>query len=418
MTRIFVLFFIYFLSFDNLYSQSKKEYKDEIFKPFVKTARLYPAINTPDQDMQAPIVSLNNNPGLVLEFDALLEDYEQFQAKVIHCNANWTKSMLSDIEILQEYNSFDLNDFQYSQNTKTLYVHYLFKVPPTKVSGNFILKVYQNNDDEDVLLTKRFVVFENHVSIKSDIGLSTGVSKRNFNHQIEFNMTYGGIKVSNPHSDIYVVIRQNQRWDNAIYGLRPTLIRQDQSYMEYRHFNQENNFQAGNEFRFFDLRTYLFKGQYIAYINNDADPMIAHVFPGENRSSAVYTEFRDMNGQYFIETREPQAGYLESDYFDVKFQLNSPQEQSQNVYVIGAYNDWARNRENKMTYDPNTQMYTCDLLLKQGVYSYAYYLEGNPYYFEGSYYQTENVYDILVYYRPLGAFTERVIGYSSFSSKF
>ena len=120
----------------------------------------------------------------------------------------------------------------------------------------------------------------------------------------------------------------------------------------------------------------------------------------------------------FIETREPQAGYLESDYFDVKFQLNSPQKQAQDVYVIGAFNDWERNGENRMDYDPNTQMYFCDLLLKQGVYSYVYYLEGNPNYFEGSYYQTENVYDILVYYRPLGAFTERVIGYSSFSSKF
>ena len=278
MTRTSLFLYICcFLSFDNLHSQNKQEYKDEVFKPFVKTARLYPAINTPDQDMQVPIVSLNSNPGLVLEFDALLEDYEQFQAKVIHCNANWTKSMLSDIEILQEYNAFDLNDFEYSQNTKTLYVHYLFKVPPTKVSGNFILKVFQNNDEDDVLLTKRFVVFENHVTIKPDISLSTSVSQRNFNHQLEFSLTYGGINVSNPHSDIY--------------GLRPTLVRQDQSFMEYRHFNQENNFQAGNEFRFFDLRTYLFKGQHVAYINNDADPMIAHVFPGENRSSGIYSEF-------------------------------------------------------------------------------------------------------------------------------
>lgn len=401
-----------------LSAQNKAVYTDRVFQPFIKTARLYPAFNTVDQDLQAPVVSLTSNPGLILEFDALLEDYEQFQAKIIHCNADWTQSMLSDIEILREYNAFNLDDFEYSENTKTLYVHYLFQVPPTKISGNFILMVYQNNDPEDILLTKRFVVFEDRVNIQSDIRLSTGVSQRNFNHQIEFSLNYSGLKVSNPHADIYVVVRQNQRWDNAIYGLRPTLLRIDQSYMEYRHFNQENNFQAGNEFRFFDLRTYLFRGQKIAHINSDANPMVASVLTDHSRANDVYSEFKDLNGQYFIETREPQAGYLESDYFDVQFELSSPIRQNSPVYVIGAFNDWARNSTNRMAYNPNTQMYTCNLLLKQGVYSYAYYVEDDPYYYEGSFYQTRNDYDILVYYRPLGAFTERVIGYSSFSAKF
>ena len=110
----------------SLLAQSSIEFKDEIFKSFVKTIRLYPRFNTVDQDLQAPIVSLSSSTGLILEFDILLEDYEPFQAKLIHCNANWTRSMLSDIEILADYNSFDLNDFKYSENTNTLYTQYIF----------------------------------------------------------------------------------------------------------------------------------------------------------------------------------------------------------------------------------------------------------------------------------------------------
>ncbi|MFY0652836.1 MAG: DUF5103 domain-containing protein [Cyclobacteriaceae bacterium] len=414
----FLLCFAFLLFSLSAVGQGKKQYNNEVFKPFVKTVRLYPQFNTVDQDLQTPIVSINSNPGLILEFDALLEDYEPFQAKILHCNADWTQSMLSDIEIMSEYNSFDLDDFEYSENTNTLYTHYIFKVPPTKVSGNFILMVYQNNDQSDVLFTRRFVVFEDRVAIKSNVALSTSVSSRNFNQQIEFSLNYGNLKVSNPHSDVYVVIRQNQRWDNAIYGLRPTIVRQDQSYIEYRHFNQENNFLAGNEFRFIDLRTYLFRGQNIAYINSDMTPMVAHIIVDENRSRDVYSQLRDINGQYFIETREPQAGYLESDYFKVKFQLRSPHKQNEDVFVLGAFNDWMKNDESKMIYDAGTGLYTCDILLKQGVYSYTYHLNGNPYFFEGSFYQTENDYDILVYYRPLGSFTERVIGYSSFTTQF
>ncbi len=398
-------------------AQGKIQYTDKTYQPFIKTTRLYPRFNTGDQDLQAPVVSLTSNPGLVLEFDALMEDYEQYQAKIIHCNADWTQSMLSDIEFLNEYNSFTLDDFEYSQNTTTLYVHYLFEVPPTKISGNYILLVYRNNDPEDILLTRRFVVFEDRASIKTNVGVSTAVTKRNANHQLDFSLNYTGLRVSNPLSDIFVVVRQNQRWDNAIYGLRPTLVRQDQSYMEYRHFTEENNFQAGNEFRFFDLRTYLFRGQNITYINSDTNPMIAHVFTDQSRAEGIYSEFRDLNGQYFIETREAQASYLESDYFNVKFQLSTPSPHPAGVYVVGAFNDWNRTESNKMTYDTDTQLYTCDILLKQGVYSYAYHAEGNPNRYEGSFFQTENDYDIIVYYRPLGAFTERVIGYSSFSSR-
>lgn len=399
----------------------KLELIDKTYEPFIKTVKLYPNLNTVTQDMEAPVVSLARYPGLTLEFDALVEDYLALQARIIHCNADWTQSRLSDIEFLSEYNVFDLTQFDYSQNTKTLYANYRFQIPKPKVSGNFVVAVYQNNNQNDLLLTKRFALFEDKIAVKPTIGLSTGVMSRDFNQQIEFSLNYKGLDISNPLTDLFVVIRQNQRWDNSIQGLNPTQVREERSEVEYRHFNLENNFKGGNEFRFFDLRQYSFRGQNIAFINKDSNPIQVQVVHERTRADQAYAQFRDLNGNYFIETKEAGAGYLETDYMNVKFRLRSPEALSSPIFVMGAFNDWQKDKENKMKYDPTLGEYSGELLLKQGFYNYLYYVDdpnGDPYAIEGSFYQTENQYDILVYFRPLGTFTERLVGYRSFRTEF
>lgn len=409
-TILFVLLSI------NLNAQKQIEYANKKYELFIKTVQLYPSNNLANQEMQTPIVSLKSNSVLMLEFDVLLEDYLFLQAKIIHCNADWTPSRLSDFKFLSDFNSFDLNDFEYSINTKTLYIHYTFQVPATKVSGNYLLLIYQNSDEKDIILSRRFVVYENTVNISPFVEISSDISARNFNQQVEFTINYNGLNVSNPLTDFHVVIRQNQRWDNAIIGLKPTLIRQDQKYLEYHHFTMENNFNGGNEFRFFDLRTYSFRGQHVSFINTNTNPISAFLAFDENRSKQIYTQYRDLNGQYFIETREPQAGILEEDYIDVTFQLNSNHKSEGDVYVLGAFNDWKKKPEYKLNYDKTRKLYWKTISLKQGVYSYTYYVNDNPYYFEGSFHQTENEYDILIYFRDLGHFVDRVVGYKAFNS--
>ena len=397
-------------------SNGTEAYEDNNYKSFIKTVQLYPNNSQADREMQTPIISLQSRGGMMLEFDALLEDYLFLQARLVHCNADWKPSRLSDFQFLSEFNAFDLNQFEYSVNTKTLFVHYVFEVPLTKVSGNYALVVYQNNDVEDVVLTKRFVVYEHSISISPTVRLSSGVSARNFNQQVEFNLKYNQLNVSNPLTDFHVVVRQNQRWDNAIIGLKPTLVRRDQKYLEYHHFTMENNFKGGNEFRFFDLRTYNFRGQNVAHINKESNPMTATLRLSDNRSKQVYSQFRDLNGQYFVESREPQADILEADYINTTFQLNSTREIGGNVYVIGTFNDWKQNESSRLTYDEARQLYTTAIPLKQGVYSYMFWAENDPYYFEGSFFQTENQYEILVYFRAPGFFADRVVGYQAFYS--
>jgi hypothetical protein len=86
------------------------------------------------------------------------------------------------------------------------------------------------------------------------------------------------------------------------------------------------------------------------------------------------------------------------------------------MYVTGGLTNWSLNDNNQMIYNPEQGQYECTLLLKQGWYNYEYVFlkngdsEVTSARFEGSHYETENDYLILMYYRnPLDRY-DRVIG--------
>lgn len=401
------------------YAQQKEIlYENKKYEPFVGTVQLYPVTGNPNQELAAPIVPRSNVESLLLQFDLLLEEYIDIQAKIVHCNADWSKSVLNDIEFLYDYNSFDLRDFEYSTTAKTLYVNYWFKLPRVKTTGNYIVQVYQNGDENDVLLTRRFVVFDNMVSIQPNARISTGVLERDFNQQIDFDLIHSRIKVANPRTEFKIVIRQNQRWDNTLEGLLPTAIRRDKSLLEYHHFNLENNFKAGNEFRTADLRSYSFRGAYISHVNPNSNPREAVVNEGKSRKHEAYSILQDKNGGFIIASTEAMGEYLACDYIKTKFQVKGAM-QADPVYVLGAFNNYRKNKKSLMKYDATSQTYSCDVLLKQGLYDYIYWVDSeyDPYYFEGSFYQTENNYDIIVYYKSFSDLTDQVVGYYSFRTK-
>lgn len=403
----------------NCFAQQKEiVYENKSYEPFVGTVQLYPVTRNPDQEMAAPIVPRSLVESLLLQFDLLLEEYIDVQAKIIHCNADWTKSMLNDIEFLYDYNNFDLRDFEYSINANTLYVNYWFNIPRVKTTGNYIIQVYQNGDENDVLFTRRFIVFDNKVNIQPNTRISTGVMERDFNQQIDFDIIHSRIKVTNPRTEFKIVIRQNQRWDNMLTGLQPTAIRRDKSLLEYRHFNMENNFKGGNEFRHADLRSYSFRGAYVAQVNSNANPREATVNLGKSRKHEAYSMLRDRNGGFVIATTETMGEYLACDYILTKFQIKSAK-LSHPVYVLGAFNDYKKSNKSLLKYDEVSQSYVGEVLLKQGIYDYLYWVDGpDPYYFEGSFYQTENNYDIIVYHKSFSDLTDKVVGYYSFRTKF
>jgi hypothetical protein len=426
-----VFSFTYLLLFTTLYiscvpltqtdgSNSVTENKKLIYDNFsyeqnIKTILFYPATNKVQDVIQPAVLPISQITPLILEFDQIYTDFDNYNVKIVHCNADWTRSSINEMEYLYDFNEFPINDYELSFNTRIPFVHYIFQVPKVKISGNYLLKVYRGRNENDLILTQRFMIYENIAGISPEIKISSGVSERRLNQQIVFSVNYGNLEIFNPQEDIKVLIRQNQRWDNALRNLKPTMVREDQNLLEYEHFTVQNEFRGGNEFRFFDTRTLNFPGQNVANVDIKPKRVDAYLFRDRSRGPDVYGQYNDINGQFVVANLETGGGKLEADYVYVHFFLLSPEPLNEEVYISGALTDWKFTPENKMEYDPENKLYYKDLLLKQGFYNYQYLVKGNnPYYFEGSHFETENKYEIFVYNRPVGSRIDRLIGYTTF----
>ncbi len=367
--------------------------------------------------MQAPVIPLQQGAPLVLEFDELGSEFRNFRAKIFHCDADWSLSLLSDIDFLEDFNDFLFNQPTLSFNTKVPFVHYTFEVPKVKISGNYVLMVYREGNVKDIVLTKRFMVYENRVSITSAIQPSTGIRERYTHQQVEFAVSYPDYPLNNPRQTVKVAVRQNYIWNNAIMNLAPTSVKEDISVIEYNHFNLENNFPGLNEFRFFDMRSIRFMGMNMGKIDAGKDSTTVYILPDKPRADESYTQTLDYNGRFVIDNYETKRGATEADYVNVRFTLRYPQPVNGNVHLWGAFMHYQPSNNTLMTYDNATQTYRGEYLLKQGYYNYMYVLEPaagekiNQAFFEGSYFNTENHYEIIVYYRPLGSRSDIIIGY-------
>jgi hypothetical protein len=396
--------------------EKELRFEDWIYEDNVKTVQLYPETELINDVVKSPVFRLGDPGTLILSFDVLYSDFEDYRVKLIHCNADWTKSFYSDLEFLDEYNEFNVQDYDFSFNTKIDYVHYDFKVPQVKLPGNYLLVVYKNFDEDDLLLTRRFLVYQDRVSIASEVGQSINTAKRFENQQIDFKLNYSGVDITNPFSQIKVVLRQNQRWDNAITNLRPTMVRESDKMLSYLYLNDQTNFQAGNEFRFFDIRTVDFSGQEVDHVERNQNGFDVHLYVDKSRKDLAYSEYLDINGKYVINNLDRGAGRgdTESEYATVNFYLESAEEMRKPVYIFGQLTDWKFSEDGKMVYYREEQLYKGELLLKQGWYNYLYLLDGlQPYYFEGIRFETENQYEILVYCRPFGARGDLLFGYKN-----
>lgn len=385
---------------------------DYAYEPQIRTVVIRPAFEDPQTYLE-PAVTRLGNWNLMLEFDDLRDQRDTYYARIIHCNYDWTRSNLMDLDFLSDFNEFPINNFEFSVDTHLPYVHYWLNLPPVKLPGNYIVVVYRGSDKNDIILTKRFMVFDTRVSFENERNLIGAGNIASLNQQINFTVNYKNLEVINPLENIKVAIRQNRRWDNIATDIKPSFVREIEKQLEYRFFESDKMFKGGNEFRFFDLRSLNNPGRNVAYVNKSAKPFEVYIEPDKSRADEVYSQLPDLNGG-FIPDNLDVGGIAFTNYAYVNFRLLVPRPYPGNVFVTGAFNYWNLNNENRMAYDSAAQAYTARVLLKQGWYDYQYLIQAPgiaPFLFEGSHFQTENFYEILVYYRPLQPQADLLIGY-------
>ncbi len=396
----------------------KLSYINTTYSPNIKTVQLAHFENGRFVSTNNPVIKLGSSESLILSFDDFNENQMLYQAKIFHINKDWSnKSNLQSLDYLEDFNQFSIRDFEYSFDTKMSYVHYKLTLPKVNLSGNYLVVVFKGNNEEDIVLSERFMVHEDKADIAYEIVPSNVVTQRRTHQELQFDILLNRINVLNTGSDIYPVLRQNSNWLTAKKPTNPMRITNQNKKLEYEFFNGELNFQGMNEFRFIDITTVNFTGANILFIDKEKKPITALAGIDTDRSSQAYREWNDRNGAFIIGNRERQTDELVNDYFATTFQLDVPQQNS-NIYIVGEFNNWEINEKSRMKFNPNIGRYQNQYLLKQGYYEYIYYTEGdNNFRFDGNYIDSDNDYDILVYYANQQLRYDQLIGYTQFNSR-
>lgn len=404
------LFLLVFIPFSG-WCQKNLDYTDRAYEPQIKTVLCYPNQSSEGNTL-FPSATRLDAQNLLLEFDDLQEQRNNYYVRLIHCNFDWTKSSLMDLDFMRDYNEFTINDYSYSINTHVPYIHYRFLIPPVKIPGNYLVIVYRDGNRQNLVLSRRIMIFDPRLNIDRNNDLSGLGNLRSTNQALNFMVSYANMEIMNPLNNIHVTVRQNQRWDNARYDVKPSFIREDISQLEFRFFDMDKTFAGGNEFRFVDFRSLNYPGQNTHTLDRSRKPYELTVSLDRPRTSEAYAQYADLDGNFYVDNRDyPQEPWVSANYLFVNFALQSPQVKGE-IYVIGAFNQWARGEENKMVF--NQGMYNQRILLKQGFYNYQYWFEGRgdeSNLIEGNHFETENTYEVLVYYKSFQPAADQLIGY-------
>ncbi len=394
-------------------SFSQVIYDNRVYKPGIKTVQFYNAT----KEGAFPVINLNSNDQLLLTFDELGSNTRTYNYTIEHCDAQWNSSRISPTEYLQSFTEDRILDYRYSVSTIQKYVHYDLTFPnrniAPKISGNYLLKVYENGDTNNPILTRRFYVVNTRANILAQIVQSNDVSLRQTNQKINFQVDFSGMVVQNPYNDIRVLLMQNGRSETAQLNNRPTFIRG--TSLEYSDI-AINDFPGGNEYRHVDTRSLRLNSERIARIFRDTANTVL-LLADRSRDQENYLFTYDNNGNFYLRNQEGSDPRIDADYAQVYFNLGIPGTTADNsVYVVGKFNDYVLDPRSKMDFDVVKGRYFFNTLLKQGIYDYQYVQvdrTGKADYttLEGNHFETENDYQMLVYYRPAGARWEELVGY-------
>ena len=348
-----------------------------------------------------------------LSFDDLDADQKEYSYKIEHMDSNWKPSRVSTNEYIIGFNQNSILDYENSFNTLQNYTHYKVQIPNrnTKItkSGNYLISVLDEN--QNLVFNRRFTYYETKTLVGVSVIRSRNTKAKNQQQTVQFTVNYNANEIRNPSQEIKTVVLQNNIWKTAISDLKPQFFRNNQ--LVYKYYNKPN-FYSGNEYLHFDNKQIRNSTVQIARVEKK-EIYHTYLYPQEKRNLKAYTYFPDINGQFAIRTIEGNNSYTEADYAMVYFSLESDELFNKQVYVYGAFNDFKTTAENKMKYNANTKKYEISILLKQGFYNYTFATLNNNnvinlHELNGSFFETENEYTVLVYYKAFGENYQRVIG--------
>jgi len=361
-----------------------------------------------------PIIELGQK--LQLSFDDIIGNEADYFYTIEHFNFDWTPSDLSKGEYLDGFDDVRIETYENSFNTLQLYSNYKLNIPnretrAIKKSGNYLLRIF--NDDGEIVFSRKFMVLERLLSVEVEIKRSRKIKNIDQQQVVQFKINAPSLLLINPKQNVKTLVLQNNNLKTAITNLKPQYT--IGSELIYR-YDQEAAFWGGNEFLFFDnkdirsatngVRSVALNELYENFLYTNID-----------RSVRPYTYNPDINGDFRVRNLyASQNQNIEADYVLMHFNLQHYGSLGdKEIHIYGNFNNWTIDQTTYMAYNEKTDTYQNARLFKQGFYNYKYVMvnrdgsvEQGP--ISGNFWQTENQYTVLVYYRAPGSRFDRLLG--------
>jgi len=393
---------------------------DAVYDTNIRTVRLHPY---GDQESMA-IYKLNSTDRIELHFDDMDTRVKSYYYTYLLCDYNWQPVNLSPFDFIKGFTQQRISGYRFSSIAYTRYIHYQAVLPeancmPTR-SGNYLVKVFLDGDTSKLVFTKSLLVLDSKASVFAQVVQPFTPDSYNTHQHIKFTVNVEGLNTSNASQQVKVVVLQNGRWDIAQGNVLPTFIRNNS--LEY---SNENSFvfAGGKEWRWLDLRSFSLLSERV----DSASPKRTDLYVKADgpRSGQRYVYYADLDGKYLVTTYETVNPYWQGDYANIHFKYVPPANTpfaDKNLYLIGQLTDYQLNENSKMHFNTEKDIYENTLFLKQGYYSYGYALvDKNDLSkrtdMDGNYWETENNYTVLVYYKSFTDQADQLIGIARINTR-
>jgi Domain of unknown function (DUF5103) len=417
--KILFSFAILFLQCNVLFAQEP----DKIYKSYIATAQLYAY----GDQTQLPIYTLGGDTKIQLDFDDLEGGYKNYYYTYQLCDYDWKPNdMLQTFDYIKGFTQNRITNYRYSSIALTKYTHYQALLPdrnsmPLK-SGNYLLKIFLDGDTSKLVFTKRLLVVDPKSTVSASVIQSLGTNNFTSNQKVRFFANIGELNAFSAAQQVKAVVLQNNNWATAQRDIKPTFVRG--GVLDYSS-DLVANFPGGKEWRWLDLRNFSLQTDRVETANYGKTTTDIFLKPDVDRSAQRYIYYPDYNGAFNIVTYQFINPFWQSDYATVHFSFAPPNGtafEGKDIYLDGQLTGFGKNEKYKMVFNAEKGLYETNIFLKQGYYTYAYTLAdkaGTDYTntLEGNYWDTENNYTILIYYKSFTDRVDQLIGVSQINSR-